>query len=82
MSSLLKNNQQQEQLQNPTIDLLINPVFMKSSSMSTNSKCEKCAVHFRDKIDTIRLNLYQCQPMNLNTPEPGFYARKHWRNVS
>ncbi len=40
--------------------------------MFTNSKCEEFAAHFRDKIDTIRSNLCQSQPMNLSTPEPLF----------
>ncbi len=44
--------------------------------MFTNSKCEEFAVHFRDKIDTLRSNLCQSQPMNLNITESLFLCEE------
>ena len=44
--------------------------------MSANSQCEGFAVHLSNKIETIRSNLCQSQPMNFNTPGPLFLCEE------
>ena len=68
-SKLIADNQNNLKILFTTIDHLINPVFMKSSSESSISKCEDFADHFRSKIDDIRSLLSKDQNLNFITTE-------------
>lgn len=48
----------------------MNPVFNDSGNVSSNSKSESLAAHFRTKIENIWLGFNQHPPLNFNTCKP------------
>ena len=63
-SNLINDNRNNPKILFSTIDRLINPVSDNIHILSSSERCEEFAVHFRDKIDNIRLALVQQRSAN------------------
>lgn len=75
-SKLIDDNQNNRRILFLTINRFINPVFSKSSTESSNIRCEQSACHFSSKIKSIREHLSHSQPVHFNSPEPLFLCEE------